>query len=791
MKNAIILVAALFTFNAYSQTNQLRPAPFMQCHPEGQTTIAYLPLQDFTVDAKISGLIADVTLQQTFVNTFNTPIEVTYVFPGSTKSAVYGLTMTIGDRIINAEIQERQAARETYVKAVNEGYRASLLEQTRPNVFQMYVGNIMPEDTIIVSLQYTEFMESRDGNYEFVIPTTIGERYAGENQSGESGHVLTSYSSTSQSQYPLSIDIDLSAPVPISNVRSSTHKIDFDVKNTNHWNISLNRTERYEANRDFIFQYRLRGEQLESGLLVHEGEKENFFMLQIQPPKEVTFESVPPREYIFVLDVSGSMQGYPMATARNMLRELLEDLKPNDIFNIIPFEYSTTKLFRYSSLATSDNIKAAMRFVHTRSSSGGTNMAAAFRDVYRSISDKPMSRSIILITDGQVEAEKSVFQEIRNNLYKANVFAFGVGNSVNRYLIEGVANAGMGEAYIVTNSAYAKEQASALANFIKRPALTNIQVNFGNNLVYAISPPSLPDVLSDRPLTIYGKYEGKMDQEITITGTSGNGAYEKTVRLPIEASTKNSALTYLWARNKLKDIKDFGVEGRDQQHAITQIGLEYNLLTDYTSFVAVDNEIANISGQLIPIVQPLARPSNPITNYPTTNSNRSRINSTGAVSRAASASEIELYLPSQISVTAPLILVSWKGRDQSLYTLTVEDIYNKTLLKQEISHSYHWLNLKELDSDLGLYLIQITDASGKKSNEIGIKQIDGLGQTYAQLYNLGVKYGEDIYVAAIADLIQNDLMVDAFTLVEIAILLYPESEWLDLKRNEIWMALGL
>lgn len=784
MRQLIIAIFFLSFIPLHGQQSGNRPAPYMQCHFNGQKDPSYLPLQDFAINAEIAGSIADVTLTQTFVNTFNVPLEVRYVFPGSTKSAIYDLTMTVGDRIVHADIQEKYQARTTYQKAVDTGYRASLLEQTRPNVFQMNVGNIMPRDTIIVSLKYTEFIESINGYYQFVVPTTIGERYAGENQ-GEAEPVITSYVPSSQSPYPLHIDIELNSPVPIGQVRSSTHKIDFNMIDPMKWTVSLNPTEQYAANRDFIFEYQLRGAELESGVLLHKGTTENFFMVQIQPPKQVSYTEVPPREYLFVLDVSGSMQGFPMATAKDLLEVLLEDLKPNDIFNIIPFEFASSKLFTTSQLATPDNIKRAKRFMRMRMSSGGTNMASAFRDVYESITDEPISRSIVLITDGQVEAEKRVFQEIRNNLYKANVFAFGIGVSVNRYLIEGVANAGMGEAFMVTNSVYAREKAMALANYIKRPALTNIQVNFTDNLVYEISPPSLPDVLSERPLTIYGKYEGEMTDKIVISGTTGSGVYQKII-YPPKDSEFNPALKYLWARSRLKDIEDFGA-GIDQQRAITELGLKYSLLTTYTSFVAVDSEVANVTNQRIAMNQPLAKPANPVRS----NSYRQRLNATGAVSRAADNRDFNIYLPAQSDVTAPVILLSWNDDGPGPYTITVSDIFNQVIFTKEVIDQFAWLEFKDFEYDRGLYLVEVTNQNGETSGEIGLKKSNGLGDHYRELYNTSFGFAHNDYLQAINDLINSQLIVDAFTLVEIAVMNYPESATLQDKRNEIWSMAGL
>ena len=272
MTRLILLFAALIpcALTAQQTKSTKRSIPYFECHVPEHSGVAQLPLLSYSVDATIAGTIADVNLTQTFINSFNTPLEVTYVFPGSSKSAVYGLTMKIGERIVVAEIQEKFKARETYTEAVQEGKRASLLEQVRPNVFQMTVGNIMPQDTIEVTLQYTEYVESIDGQYQFMVPTTIGERYSGENH-GEQSHITPSYVLSNESPYSVAIQVAIASPVPIAEAKSNTHRIDLNVTDQHHWTTQLSQTEQFAGNRDFILEYRLRGEALASGLLLHEG----------------------------------------------------------------------------------------------------------------------------------------------------------------------------------------------------------------------------------------------------------------------------------------------------------------------------------------------------------------------------------------------------------------------------------------------------------------------------------------------------------------------------------------
>ncbi len=797
MKRILLVLTGLLPILSIAQSNQRREIPYFQCQVPDRSGISYLPLQDYSVDVKIAGIIADVQLKQTFVNSFNTPLEVTYVFPGSVNSAVYGLEMKIGERTVVANIEKRNEARQIYQTAVQDGHRASLLEQVRPNVYQMMVGNIMPQDTIEVLLKYTEYVENQDDTYQLLVPTTIGDRYSGENRRRESMPVDPAYITGSRSPYPLHISVNLASPVPINQVNSNTHKIDLNVLDQNHWKIDLNPSETYAANRDFILNYRLRGDNPKSGLLLHEGEQENFFMLQIQPPKSVAINKVPPREYLFVVDVSGSMQGFPMSIAKDLMVELLEDLRPNDIFNVILFEFGDSQLFGSSQLATTNNIKKASRFMRTRMAGGGTNMASALRNVYRSIDDSPTSRSVILITDGHIEAEKKVFQEIRNNLYKVNVFAFGIGPSVNHYLIKNVASAGMGEEFIVTDPAFASKQATALTSYIKRPALTNILIDFQGNDDYDLSPTSLQDVLSGRPLTVFGKYRGDFTDAISVSGYSGQETYQETI-VPPSIKYQNPALTYLWARNRLKDMELFGIEGLDQKYAMTNIGLKYHLLTKYTSFVAVDSEVANISNQLASMKQPLAKPFNPTpSNFQYAlrpGAARSRVNATGAVSRAAGYSEINVFLPPQTKVSAPVTLIRWQnnGSDPENYTVTVENIYNEELLRIETKDDHFWLNFEELNDNSNFkgYLIKISNGVDSV-NEIGVKLINGAGSNYRDLYNLNFTFTLEEYLTAISDLERQDLHVDALTLAEIALTLYPKDEELREIHEMIWYKLDL
>jgi Ca-activated chloride channel homolog len=554
-----------------------------------------LPLYLTKADVKIAGVIADVTVTQVYKNTGKSPLEAIYVFPASTKAAVYGMTMTIGERILKAEIQERQKARETYEKAKEEGKSASLLEQERPNVFQMNVANIMPGDSIIVELKYTELLVPSDKIYEFVYPTVVGPRYSNKPKEGADDtdkFVETPYQHEGEApSYKFDINISLKMGVPLYDLTCGTHEIKLKEISNNEVSISLDKTEEYSGNKDFILQYSLSGDKIETGLLLSDTGEEKFFLLMLQPPKKTEPEDIPLREYIFVVDVSGSMRGFPLDVSKSVMKKLLDGLRPKEKFNILFFAGSSEMLFDQSMEVNEENLNKAYTMLDNIQGSGGTELLPAMKRVLSIKKDPKFSRSILVLTDGYVDVEEETFDLIRNNLDESNIFAFGIGNGVNRYLIEGIARAGMGEPFVVTNSREADKNATKFYNYVKAPIMTDINVEYDIFDTYDVEPKTIPDVFSDRPIIIFGKYKDNPEGNIRVSGIYGDKRYKVDVKvLKFGTRIQGDALKYLWARNKIATISDYATVAQKEEFKteVTNLGLKYNLLTNYTSFVAVD-----------------------------------------------------------------------------------------------------------------------------------------------------------------------------------------------------------
>ena len=522
--------------------------------------------------------------------------------------------MYIGTRILDAEVMKKADARETYEKAKTEGRSASLLEQERPNVFQMSVANIMPSDTIIVELRYTELLIPTDGLYEFVYPTVVGPRYVSLTNAPERRN--ESYNNQSYQHegkkplYKFDGSVTINAGYEINEVFSPSHKVIAN-KDENSSSIQLDSSESFGGNRDFILKYRLAGDKIQTGLLLSENGKEKFFMLMLQPPKRVEPDQIPPREYIFVIDVSGSMHGFPLDISKKLIGNLLSGMRAEDRFNIMLFSGANELLACQSMPATQEFIDYAVDAIDKRSGSGGTELLPALKRALKLDKTDGYSRSFVILTDGYVSVEEEAINLIRNELGDANFFSFGIGKSVNRFIIEGIARAGLAESFIVTNPELASAEAAKFQKYIQSPVMTNIKVKFNGFDAYDFTPEAIPDVLADRPILLYGKWKGSPYGDIVVSGYAGKE--HLAVKIPITTFATfdtSNALKYLWARNKIAVISDYNTIANRKARVdeITNLGLKYNLLTNYTSFVAVDYEIRNNGKKTKTVRQPLPLP---------------------------------------------------------------------------------------------------------------------------------------------------------------------------------------
>ncbi len=577
-----------------------------------QQGIDQLPLKSTRAEVNISGVVAEVTIFQRYANNGKNTLEGIYIFPASTRAAVHRLKIRIGEREIMAKIEKRAKARKDYEEARSQGRTAALLEQQRPNVFQMNVANILPGDEIKVELAYTELLSPIDGIYEYVFPTVVGPRYVGRPEGGSSETWTNNpyLPGGEASPFKFKLDLTLSSPLAVQKIACPSHEANIKFLDPKRVRVSLPESD-IIGNRDFVLHYALADKRPTSGLLLSKGEKDNYFLWLMEPPKSLTPQQVLPREYIFVLDVSGSMRGFPLDTAKDLMLGLLGKMQPRDSFNILFFAGDSLMLSPKSMPATKENIANAVRFVQQQRGGGGTELLPALTRAMAMPRSDENSRSVVLITDGYVHVEKRAFDLVQRNLGQANLFVFGVGSSVNRYLLEGLARAGQGEAQVVLNRGEGPDKVRAFSKSISYPTLRDIKVSAEGFAMESLEPAVVPDLFFGRSLMIVGKYRGKAHGRIIVQGRGPDGAFRQVMDVAQGEQVSDSALPRLWARKRIAALSDLNRLSPDDKRVaeVVALGLEYNLLTDYTSFVAIDTQVRAKGGESITVKQPLPLPA--------------------------------------------------------------------------------------------------------------------------------------------------------------------------------------
>ncbi len=586
-------------------------APYFYIPKGENSSTEELPLKYTGAKVRIEGPVARVTVTQKYENRGHEPIEAIYVFPASTRAAIRSMRMVIGERVIEAKIMKRASARQVYEHAKQSGQQASLLEQERPNVFTMNVANIMPGDKITVELEYVELLEPEDGVYEFVYPVVVGPRYGGgakptdkwiSNPYQKSGH---------KELYGFGIEVSMTSALGIKDVSSPSHGI--DVKFTSPGDATVKLKEQGGGNRDFVLRYRLAGDRIQTGTFIQKGKDGGYFMVLMEPPARPKPETIPPREYIFILDISGSMHGYPLDTAKKLIVNLLMSLRPADMFDIILFSGGSFVMSPKSLPASPENVAKAIQLINGQHGGGGTELMQALETAYGIPKNtEGISRTMVLVTDGYVGVESQAFRMVARNVGAANLFSFGIGRSINRYLVEKVARAGGGKAFVALNPKDAQKVADKFEKYIRQPVLTGISVRFDGMSVTDDVPNPVPDLFASQPILIMGRYQGQPGGTVQITGFNGKGRFRKSVSLSEAKVLDDDTISTLWARKWIQiftDKEDLAPQNNEIKDAITAIALKYHLMSRHTSFVAVDSRKVRKNGKLVTVKQPLPMPS--------------------------------------------------------------------------------------------------------------------------------------------------------------------------------------
>lgn len=550
------------------------------------------PLRNTSVKADISGYVARVNVEQVFTNHTNETVEAVYTFPLSDTGAVDEMLMQIGNRTIKGEIKTRTQAAKIYADAKSKGKTAALLDQERTNIFTQSVANIPPHATIRINIKYVEYLGYENGDYSFVFPMVVGPRYTvGAADADRISPPVAS--EKSRAGHDISIQVNINAGMSISNIASKLHKIEVKPAGQS----TLVSLSKYDSipNRDFVLSWKAAGDNFKSGFLAHKDGNQGFFSLMYLPPVSVKRDEICPRELVFLVDRSGSQHGLPLQKCRETMIYILDRMNPNDTFQLISFSNQTEKLFDKPAPATQENLLEAKKWVAALEANGGTNLKAAVDEVCRQPAPENRLRICALLSDGYVGNDREVVSDVVKYRGLSRWFTFGTGNSVNRMLINDVAKAGGGEAEFVLLNASGDKVAKSFYEKLSSPVLTDIKVEFEGVQVNDVQPSMVNDIWARRPLYLTGKYLNGGAGFVKIRGLRGGKSYEQKipVRLPAQEPA-NKVLSSVWARMKINELTQaLNLVAHDQsqsemEKSIENIGLDYHILTNFTSFVAVD-----------------------------------------------------------------------------------------------------------------------------------------------------------------------------------------------------------
>ncbi|HLO88074.1 MAG TPA: VIT domain-containing protein [Nostocaceae cyanobacterium] len=587
--------------------------------PNGKELV--FPLKHTEVQAKIAGNLSRVEVIQSFENPFTQPLEAIYVFPLPDEAAVDEMEIKINEKIIKGSIKKREEAQQIYQQAKREGRTTGLLEQERDNIFTQSLANILPGEQIYVTILYTDSLKFSGGNYEFVFPMVVGPRYIPGTPidgSGDTDQVPDASRITPpiipagmRSRHDININVEIHAGLPVHQIVSPSHQLQIE-QNGEIVKIQL-AGEDTIPNKDFILRYQVAGKATQATVLTQKDQRGGHFALYFIPALEYKTTEIVAKDVVFLIDTSGSQHGAPLQQCQELMRRFINGLNPDDTFTIIDFSETTRQLSSTPLPNTPTNRTKAISYIDKLKADGGTQLLNGIQAVLQFPVTSNRLRSIVLLTDGYIGNENQILAEVKKKLKPGNrLYSFGAGSSVNRFLLNRIAEIGRGTSTIIRHDEPVQEVVEKFFKEINNPVLTNIEIIWeGAGEPPTIYPTAIPDLFAQQPLVLFGKQPEAITGKLYINGiTAGGKTYEKTFDLKFEFEG-NTAIAQLWGRAKIKDLMNqmFSYETTEKVEAVTETALTYQLLSQYTAFIAVSEDIrVDGDSEIISVQVPVEMP---------------------------------------------------------------------------------------------------------------------------------------------------------------------------------------
>ena len=564
-----------------------------------------VPLAGVGVQADINGRGAKVKISQRFRNTEKKPIEAVYKFPLPENAAVCGFRALIDNRIIEGKIEEKEKAFELYDKALADGYKAQLMDEERPNIFTLSVGNIKPGSSVIIEITYITLLDAHNTDVRFCLPTTISPRFTPESQKDDNGIPVSDIVNPPfafQVPYGLMINVNVHDRKAITSIESPSHTINTRFNGDDA--VVTFSADKAVMDRDFVLTITY-GKDSANRAYLFKDHDETFIQVDLTPDEAVevgkTDNTPRGREIVFLLDCSGSMQGASIEEARKALEILIRALSKDMMFNIYRFGSGFEHLYRHSKPYDEKSIKEALKFLsETDASMGGTEVLPPLADIYKKEPDDGFRRDVILITDGEISNEDEVMELVRRHCHTTTLSAVGIGSGPNEFLIKGAARAAGGASELIAPQERIEPKVLRLFQKVVAGRIGNLKIDCGVEIDQA---PAYPIAFVMQGTSIFAKVKGggSPGKSVSVQQYDGQGAILRKWDIDLEeVNDREMPVSKLWAREKIREIEEGGAlpEGTRQrrrsegkrQKAAADVSLQYGIISRSTSFIGTEKK---------------------------------------------------------------------------------------------------------------------------------------------------------------------------------------------------------
>ena len=533
------------------------------------------------------------------MNKEESPIECEYFFPIEEEAAVIDFKAEIEGRVLTSKVKEREEAKKDYDEAIEQGKTGFLMEQTRPDILEISVGNLSPGAGCTISLTYIYEAALEVAKTRLTIPTTISPKYIPFHDTSPEAKRIAAIKYDFNTPAPLSFDLEVLMKSRIENVSSPSHKV-----------VSEGGAERNEAgfyashttfkattadmDRDIVVLVQCEDPN-KSVIFVEEGEESKVMMVSLVP--KLVLKAQPKLDVVFLIDCSGSMNGSSIRLAREAINILLHSLPSTVLFNIVCFGSRYTKLFPHSlpySDKTLGEAKEAMSKLDANL--GGTEILAPLNHLLEEKTEAP--RRIFVLTDGSVSNSQECIRVTRQNNTNNRVFTLGIGAGADRHLVKGLARAGLGTfEFTIEGEIMAPKILKQLKNCVQ-PSLNNVHVNWGSEVGPDNScqaPETFPPIYSGHRIQIFRLFDKDfvLPTKVGIHANVGSTetSYDEDVQVET-ATMKGNLLHKMFARKLILGLEEnFGKKDEQEvKSLVTELSLKYQLMSKHTSFIAVDSK---------------------------------------------------------------------------------------------------------------------------------------------------------------------------------------------------------